>query len=262
MSETSTNATNVSGTSMVDTTSVNPFSNILLTVLLLITVGLIYADYQTPLTGNTFLTNIYLYIIFGLLFIAFVSNFTQLSQITAPENLWKMVLLYFIMAFGGMSIMAMGGLYVSHIGFLLMLVGISLLIGSVYRYGTNIAWAAIVTAIIMGALTVFVFMSSEQTIMSMKNWAPYLLWILLGVIVIQLIMIIFKVPISNELYNIMNILIIILFVFFILSDTSRILVKSKDLKCETHTCVNYPMESTSLILDYLNIFIRLVKGRK
>jgi FtsH-binding integral membrane protein len=55
----------------------------------------------------------------------------------------------------------------------------------------------------------------------------------------------------------MSATIILLFSGFVLADTAKLIDKSKYLGCDTHSCVNYPKNATSLLLDYMNIFVNM-----
>ena len=104
------------------------------------------------------------------------------------------------------------------------------------------------------------FRSSEEILMKMDSWLPTLRWILFAIIIIELSYLLLFGH-NDMFYNIMAVIVITLFVFFILSDTSRLLLESKKLECKTHSCVNYPLKSSKLVLDYINIFVRLLKRK-
>ena len=236
-------------------------TTIILGISLLTVIFLIYRTYQTDLTGRTFLTNIYLYVAAALITVALLGRFTQNLAITESGSTWLMLILYFVLALGGISLMFSNNFYTNHIGFLMVLVAFSLTIGSIYRYSTGIFTAAMITAALMGFLTFIVYMSSDETLMTMASWSKYLSWILLIIIVIQVGYLFFG-GMTGQVSNIMSILIIMLFVFFILTDTSKIMLKASNLLCDNHACVNYPLQSSGLVIDYFNIFVRLVSRRK
>ena len=229
----------------------------ILLVMLFVVIFLIYKTYQTSLTSKTFIVNIYLYILVALLFIAVMGKYTQSLQITDVNNTWKMVIVYFIFAFAGISMMISDKLFINHVGFLLLLLALSLIIGSSYKYANNVTQATTITAIIVAILTTIVFTTSEENLIRMKDWLPNLTWILLCMILIELGYMCFSGG-NETVYRMISISIIILFGFFILSDTSRLIIESKNTECKSHMCVNYPLKSSSLILDYLNIFVNLL----
>ena len=234
---------------------------ILLGMLLTIMV-LIHKVYQMPLNGKTFLINSYLYIIFSFIFIALIGKYTETMPITDRENMWKLVLLYFALGFGGICMMVMSESSVGrHTGFLLLLSGIALVIGSVFKYSSNVFQAAAITAGMVSIITFVIFISSEETLMKMKGWTNTLHWLLWIAIIAELAYILIVGVETPAINSVISMAIIGLFVFFILSDTSELLIKSKNLKCKEHSCVNYPLESSSLMLDYLNIFVRLTNHK-
>lgn len=237
------------------------YESIILLGMLFTTIFMIYKTYQTPVNSKSFVINIYLYVIVALLFIALIGKYTELSKITDVENMWKMIILYFVLGCTGISMMISDRMFITHIGFLLLLLALSLVIGTSYKYSSNVTQAATITAIIVIILTTIVFMSSEENLIRMKDWLPNLTSILLCIICIELgYMLLFDG--NQEFYKILSVSVIGLFMFFILSDTSRLLLESKNIGCKTHSCINYPLKSSSLVLDYVNIFVRLLNNKK
>lgn len=66
---------------------------------------------------------------------------------------------------------------------------------------------------------------------------------------------------NETLNNVINGIIVLLFVGIIISDTSKLLVDSKIEMCPDHACINYPLKASSLALDVANIFVRLTDAR-
>jgi len=151
----------------------------LLIMMLFTVVFLIYKTYQTNVTSKTFIINIYLYVLVALLFVAIMGKYTESLKITDANNMWKMTILYFISIFAGMFMMTNDKFFINHIGFLLLLLALSLIIGSSYKYSTNITQAATITSIIVAILTMVVFTQSEENLIKMSDWLPKLTWILL-----------------------------------------------------------------------------------
>lgn len=220
----------------------------------------IYKMYQTPTKPKNIIIMTYLYVVFSLLFIAAVSKYTESLQITNSENTAKLVILYFILAFSGIWFMISQNSITNHAGFLLLLIGISLTIGSMRKYATNIEIATKVSAAIFILFTMFVFFSSEQTIAKMANWSQKLSMLLICLIFIDLLGIVFF-SYDQQFYNMIACFGIALFVGFILSDTSRLIIKAKTTLCHTHSCIDYPLEASSLMLNYINIFVNLLSNK-
>lgn len=232
--------------------------NVILFAMLLVTMYLIHNMYKTSVTSKSIIITMYLYIMVALLFIALMAKYTQTLAITNREHIFQMIILYFVLGISGISMMTSDKMFVSHVGFLLLLLALSLTIGSTYRYSSNVTQAATITAIIVGVLTLVVFTSSEERLMTMKEWLPNLMWILMCVIIMELgYLALFDY--NQTFYRIIALTVIALFGFFVLSDTSRLILESKSTLCQIHSCINYPLKSSQLMLDYINIFIQLVK---
>lgn len=118
----------------------------------------------------------------------------------------------------------------------------------------------LMTAGITLMVTLFIFTTSRQNISTMAKWTHNLSYILLAMIIIELIIIIWNKD-NGKIHIIMKYSIICLFIFFTIADTSKILEDSNNITCKTHTCINYPLSSTGLMLDYINMFIRFVDNK-
>lgn len=231
---------------------------IILLAMMFVAIYLIYDIYQKPVSSKDFIINIYLYVYVALLFIAVVSKYAVSLNLTTPENVFKFIIVYLFLTYVGISMMFSDKFFVNHIGYLLLLLGLSLMISTSTKYSKNAPEAAVITAIIVSILTGIVFFSSEETLIRMAGWIKGLLWILVCVILIQLGYVLFA-EWDPTFYKIMTITVLILFGLFVLSDTSRLLLESQNLTCPTHSCINYPLKSSTLVLDYINIFLRVLR---
>lgn len=228
--------------------------NIILFALLLTTICLICGMYKTQFTGKTFIITICLYIIVSLLAVSFIGKY--MAQNNIEFDGWRFILGYFVLAFGGIMIMNNDNLYMSHVGFLLLLLSMSLIVGNSIKHSSNIFNAALITSLIIFVLTAIVFTSSEDGLVKMAGWVHNLVWILLGIILIEIGFIIYG---GNEtVHEIITMAGIGLFSFFILSDTSKLLLEAKNSECKFHLCVNYPKKTSRLLLDYLNLFVNFL----
>lgn len=229
---------------------------IILIVLLMATILAIYKMYQTQVNSANFIKCIYLYLLLSIVFITLLSRYTATLPITESQNIGKMIILYFIAAFAGMSLTFINEPYVNHLGLLLLCIGISLTIGVTYRNSKNINEALILTTIIVFAFTLIAFNSNEKQLASFQSWLPSLTSILCLIICIELGYVLFF-GINENFNKIMSATVILLFLGFILADTSKLIINSKKLECQVHSCVNYPNKIMGLLLDYLNIFVRM-----
>lgn len=231
--------------------------SIILLIMIMISIFFIYRMYQSPVTGKNVLIGVYLYIFVALLTIAYVGRIVASMDIDFQANSWKYILAFFVIACGGISLMTNSNFYLNHIGFLLLLLALSLTVGISFKYSNNIFQAVIITCIILAILTIFTFYSSEETMIKMSSWLPNLTSILLCLICAQFIYIFFF-SYNRAFGKILSISIIALFIFFVLSDTSRIILEARMSQCRTQSCINYPLKSSSLVLDYINIFINFL----
>jgi hypothetical protein len=218
---------------------------------------LIYKTYQTNLTSKTYLINVYLYVFVALLMVVVIGNITKSTNITDSKNMTQLLITYLIIVFVGICVMLSDKIFVSHIGFLLLIIALGLITGSLFRYSTNIVQATILSSIIVIALSMVVFFASENTMVNLSRWTPILSWLLVCLIFAQVFNIFFDK--EGKYINIIRGVVVVLFAMFVLSDTGRIILKSKKVTsvCKTHSCVNYPRESLNITLDYLNIFSAL-----
>jgi FtsH-binding integral membrane protein len=231
---------------------------IVLIVLLLSVMVAIFNIYKAKVNSMSYLKGIYLYILMAIIFITLLSKYTSKMSITDSQNITKMIILYFISAFAGLCLIYNDKIFVNHLGLALLCFALSLIIGTIFRDSTNIINALIMTSIVVCIFTFIVFNSNEKQLLNFKSWIPYLTLMLFGIIIVDLVGIC-TLNITENFSNVMSIITVLVFMGFILADTSKILLKSKNLKCLTHECINYPKESISLLLDYVNIFVNMNK---
>jgi FtsH-binding integral membrane protein len=235
------------------------YDTIIALILLLVSVFLIYKNYQTPVTKKSYIINVYLYIFFSVLFVAIGAKYIASLEMINSNNYWKFLILYLVIGFGSIFVMIQSNFYYNHLGFLLFLLAMSLIIGMSVKNSKNAYQAALITGVIIIILTTLVYISSEERLIQMVSWLPGLTSVLCCLIIFEIIYLFFSKDYSH--FWVFNIMAIILFTFFILSDTSKILLDSKRIQCQTHTCINYPWASSSLVLDYLNMFVNFLESK-
>lgn len=237
--------------------------NIIILVLLLTSIFLVYKNYNTAVNKKTIIINIYLYILIAILFVVYVGQFLANNLKFETDNYMKFAILYFIIAFGATFLMTRNNFYISHIGFLLLLLALSLIIGLTVdnNNNNNIKYIAKLSSFIIIALTTIIFILSETHLIRLNKFLPTLTYILLGFIILQLINIFFFNS-NATTKKVLNISIFILFVLLILSNTSKLLLNSKNSNCKDHSCVNYPLLSTFLIVDYIGLFNMLINYKE
>ena len=189
-----------------------------------------------------------------------MSKYMATLSITEIENRWKLIILYLVMMIPTLCLLMSDNMITNHVGLILIAVMLALVCGALYRYSTNTKTALIITCAIFALATLFVYKSDESKLKSYSKWTTPLLFIALTFVVIQLLYMIFFGP-NETLNNVINGIIVLLFVGIIISDTSKLLVDSKIEMCPDHACINYPLKASSLALDVANIFVRLTDAR-
>ena len=238
---------------------INPTTNFLF-VALLIFLWSIYKMYKTNVTPKSFIICNYLYIMVTLIAITLLGKVFECFKVTDINNKLPLMITYFILAMSGIFLMISKDIVKNHIGLTILIIALGLVIGTLFKNTINISNAIILTVGITLIITLFIFTSSKQNISTMANWTNVLGYILLTMIIIELIIIIWRKD-NSGIYTIMKYSIICLFIFFTMADTSKILEDSKNITCKTHTCINYPLSSSGLMLNYINMFIRFVKNK-
>jgi len=229
---------------------------IILVLLLMSTMYAIYKMYKSDVNQKNFIVCVYLYILLSLFFVSIISQYTATLSITDSQNVGKMVITYFILAFSGLCLIYNDDIFVNHFGLLLLCISLGLTIGVTYRNSKNISYALMLTSIIVFTFTMIAFNSNESQLLSFKSWIPKLTSLLCVIIMIELLYFAFYG--RNENFNtIMSGTVVLVFVAFILSDTSKLILDSNSLSCQVHSCINYPKRVVNLLLDYINIFVRL-----
>ena len=239
---------------------INPTTSFL-AVALLVTILSIIKMYQSKVSSKSFIICNYLYIMASLIAIALLGKIFECFKVTDVDNALPLIVTYFIMALVGIFLMTSGDIIKNHTGLILLVTALGLVLGTIFKNTTNIGNSIMLTVGIALIITLFVFTSSNQCISAMANWTNILGYILLATIIIELILIVWKKN-DDKTHTIMKYFIIILFVFFTMADTSKVLQDSVNISCKTHQCINYPLKSANLMLDYVNMFMRFVKDKK
>jgi FtsH-binding integral membrane protein len=233
---------------------------LILVLLMMAVLYAIYKMYQTEVNSKNFIVCVYLYVLLSLFLITLIGKYTSTLSITESQNVGVIIVSYFIMAFGGLFLIFQDKMFMNHIGLLLLCLSIGLIIGVSFRYANNIRNALILSSIIIFIFTLIAFCSNEEQLLKFKDWLPYLT-ILLFIIIVAEVGYLFLYGYNENFKKIMNATIIILFLGFVLSDTSKIMLESKNLNCIVHNCINYPKNVVGLLLDYVNIFVRMTSNK-
>jgi len=233
---------------------VNMKHNLIYLIVIISIILMIHQIYKTQLTTKTYLLNIYLYTFLALFSV--IVGALNFMNLIPPQKQWIMLLFLFLVTLPILCTISMGNKTLSHIGFALFLLveafAFSILLNNLDP-NTNINTALIITSILFISFSLIVYYSSDEMILKMAGWQKYLLALLIIAIISQFILLFFKKETATKYHKYYNYFIIVIFIGFILSDTSMKAYKSKVIT-GSHNNVNYPSEVMSLILDYLNIF--------
>ncbi|WP_413627233.1 Bax inhibitor-1/YccA family protein [Fructilactobacillus vespulae] len=115
-----------------------------------------------------------------------------------------------------------------------------------YRIGT-IGMAMLGTAVMFGGLTFY----ANRTSKSYLGMGSYLMWGLIAAIVLSIVSVIFRIP---GLYIIINIVMLVIFSFFIIFDTQSVRQYANYVDSEEKLQKYSTMGALGIYLDILNLF--------
>lgn len=235
---------------------------IIYSIVMFVLLIMIYKNYETDVTSRNYLIMVYLYISLTLFSIIMGGKIIKELNIIKPEKMFLFVIAYMIISVFAISLIMSNDNRLSHLGLFFFILMQSALISLPLQYSTNINEALIITSVIFVILTAIVMYSSEETVLKMAKWIPNLLLVLSLVIVSELLFLLFASTETIQKYGkYFNWFIVLLFSFFVLSNTSVQLLKSSFMSPNTgikHEDLNYPKESVNLSLDFMNILYRLI----
>ena len=223
---------------------------------------------------NNFITNVYLYLALSFSFVGcFVHGYNYslndsknvarlLPEMKVYTQIAPYVLLSFLVAIGSVIALAIQPLFSkegfikNHIIWLVFLSSISL---TLYPYFKSIEYSLVLQRVLLMTSILFLTMSSLVFVIPeflSKTYGIALMSFLLALITIIIteLFLLFTGQYTKNLYTYISYFVIILFSIFISYDTSRLFQYAK-------ICVNspnYPLLSTNLFLDILNIFVRMM----
>lgn len=229
--------------------------------LILLTLVLFFMIYKNAFQNgkphcNHFIRNVYLYLALTIVLCAgFVKFYNSLLDIKQVE---KYLLFSFVITIISIIILATrpifskSGYILNHIVWLIFIASISFSLYPYYNY--NVKYAMFMTTVIFLLMTSIVEIIPNLIKQTYKKMMIGMLFALIAIIISELYLF-FTNQYTALLHKIISYIVIVLFSLFIVYDTSRLYDYAKQ-------CVhspNYPLLSTNLFLDVLNIFVRLVK---
>ncbi len=218
-------------------------------------------------TCNNFIVNSYLYIGLGVVLLGLFTYAFEYYNINF--NLYTTILAFIltiILIFGFSYIRTQKNYFLNHLLWLLLIIGFSIMIYPIVnipKYKPYINRTIMIVACIFFIMTLMVyifpkFFETNYGILGMGLFVA-----LLSVIIIEVIYLIYKVATKNFEYTNFNkyitYFVIILFSVFISFDTQTLKQRSKTCKeSNMFNYPNYPLESLDIILDLINLFVRIL----
>ena len=240
-------------------------NNLLLQIFsaLLVFVCLVFGIWNSAITDgqfvcNRYILNTYLYIILTLNLLALQVLIMEYNNVTFLPNL----LLFFgifiltLIAIVALHKISPKQIVIKHIVWLSFIILMGLLFYPMYGVYAHrkgyIAATMLTTILLFICLSAVAFMRPDLISLS---WGPVLFALLLGVIVLEVLMLIFNkgYTTSSKWYKLISYFVVGLFMVYILYDTKRLQINAK--KC---VIADYISESLKLFLDIWNIFVRLL----
>ena len=205
---------------------------------------------------NRYILNTYLYIILTLNIIALQMLIMEYTKIDFQPNFLVFIGI-FILTIG--CIIAMHKIsplqiVLKHSVWILFIILMGLIFYPIYSLYTNkkglIMSAILTTVLLFIGLSAIAYLKPEFISLS---WAPVLLVLLVGVIIVELLALAFVRDNTSNIFKYSSYFVIGLFMLFILYDTKRLQINAKN-------CViaDYISESVKLFLDIWNIFVRIL----
>lgn len=221
-------------------------------VLMMIVLGILYMrsfNNDIP-TCDGYVTNVYLYVLLGLLITAFTLLFISKRRY-AITNVKKLIA--FVIAMVAMfSIFAIKpqNVLLNHTVWLIFVIAMAVLMFSIWRYSEyrgTLTSTMISIAIIFSVLTTVSFMRPDLIKLS---WGSGLTIALLAGILAGILPILFSsAKPSKSYYKWLSAFFVFVFMMLIMYDTKFLIEKSK-----VCTYPDYPQDSLGLFLDILNLF--------
>jgi len=222
-------------------------------------------------TCRHYMMNIYLYLglaltIIGMLCYLMEYHNININMMTSFLSFLLTLIFIFIIHY----VSPMKNSFINHICWFILLIGFSIMIypvvslPSIQPYINQTILIVIVIFLFMTWITYLKPAFFETTYSSMMTG---LMIALVSIIIIEIVNLIYKSITGNFEYTMFNkgisYIVVIIFSLLVSYDTTRLKMKSRSCK-ETNIMnyPNYPKESLGLILDILNLFLRILSLQK
>lgn len=209
-------------------------------------------------TCDSYLLNTYLYLALGIALIGAVSSSSPNTLLMSSEAMW----LSFIGSLIGviaLGLISNKSIIQSHLLWLFIVLCLGVLIFPIIHLSENsiIYESLLITAIIFKVMTMVAFIGDEFFREYLGIFGTTLLVSLIAIILIELYYIFIASKYPRNIHRTISYFVIFLFSLFLVYDTVSIRQRGESCSKETNPA-NYPKESLTLLLDVLNIFVRLL----
>lgn len=222
--------------------------------ILTILIILLYLSTRKPLTSNRFIANTYGYISVAILILTIIVVLMSMKRFQITSS--KILLSFVIGLICIFSIRSVDNTIGKHMLWLLFIGCMSAMIYPIYEKtisdGTTLKILMSIFVLTVSLITYVNFSKSGR----FTSWGKYLMFGLLALIITELTDMIFfnlgseKSTTRIKIYSIIS---VVLFSGFILYDTDKLNIKSRDI-IHHNIKPDYPVESMNLFLDVINLF--------
>lgn len=206
--------------------------------------------YTTKLDKKTYFINVYMYLLLAISLILLLSKYISFNI----RNLSSIILILVLLIIS-LPLIYSENLIISHIGFLIL---IFLLSSNLIISRKNITKVLILSGLAFILLTIFtIFILNDDSKKFILSKDKYLAFMLFAFTFFIIVVRIINPNIIDKNIKVISVIGILIFVLLTMHDTIIKYSNSHALPGISHTQVNYPKESVSLILDFMNIFINM-----
>jgi len=201
---------------------------------------------------DNYITNVYLYILLGILILNFTVIFISKRNFAITNN---KSLIFFIIAIFLIFLLHSTDpkdVFLNHFIWLLFILSLSINFYTILRYGKHkdtIVNTSIIVLVLFTCLTLIAHIKPEWVNL---NLGSTLLIALFTGILVQLIPLFSGKPLNKFYKKILSGMFVFIFIMLILYDTKILRIKAASC-----TFPNYPKDSISLFLDVINLFVNL-----
>jgi len=217
-------------------------------------------------TCNRYMINVYLYIGLAILFIGLICYYAEYANlnITFLTSLFSFILTL-VLIFVIHYVLPMKNILLNHFLWILLLIGFSIMMYPIVSsplYQPYINRTIMIVSLIFLIMTIVTYIYPSFFEKTYGKAMIALMISLIVIIIIELIDLIYKSMTKNQnmgVFRVTTYVVIFIFTLLVAYDTTRLKMKAKTCKeSSVYEYANYPLESLELILDLINLFLRIL----